>query len=135
MLALLVGGTVVAASIPAWLDAAITTWNEENADLQIRFVDIKDSFVWYMIPKTEQTGHERIRQGTYSIAEKNGYEATDSEEIVTTARPPAPTGPHKERKCWSRSFTQDLDVGRQRLLTCLVCSGDTEWLVGFRTAE
>ena len=29
-----------AASVPAWLDGAITEWNQENPDVQIQFVDL-----------------------------------------------------------------------------------------------
>ena len=122
-----------AASIPVWLDDAITTWNEENAAIQIRFVDIKDSYVWYMIPQTTETGHRLIRERVYAIAAKHGYQMTEAEELVTTARPPSQG--NKEKKCWNRSFTLDLEVGRQRLLTTLVCDDETYWFMGFRILE
>jgi hypothetical protein len=118
---LFVGGSAMAASIPAWLDEAISNWNEEHPQEQIQFVAIKNEFVWYTIPKTSEKQHEQIRESVYGIAESHGYARTEDEESVTLARPPVPSGPSTERKCWSRSFTQDRDTGHQRLLTSLVC--------------
>ena len=93
-----------AASIPVWLDDAITEWNEENEAIQIEFVDIKDSFVWYMVPDTPDIGHKDIRESIYKIIQSNGYKTTDQEELVTTGKPPSQTTPYKEKKCWQRSF-------------------------------
>ena len=81
-LGFLAAGLCHAASIPAWLDDAISKWNQENPAVQIRFVDIKDSFVWYMIPDTPETGHQVVRERTYTIAEANGYRRTEAEELV-----------------------------------------------------
>jgi hypothetical protein len=124
-----------AASIPAWLDDAITEWNEENPAVQIQFVDIKDQFVWYMIPNTPETSAKRIRERVYAIAQAHGYKMTAEEELVTTGRPPSPTGPPEAKKCWNRSFTLDVDVGRQRLLTTLVCEDAEHRFAGFRIVE
>jgi len=132
---LLAGSVAQAASIPAWLDDAISVWNDENPATQIRFVEIKDSYVWYMIPKTEQTGNKAVRERTYAIAERHGYQKTEREELITTGRPPSPNKPYRDKKCWSRGFTLDLDVGRQRMLTTLVCDGDSDWFAGFRILE
>ena len=134
-LGFLAAGLCQAASIPAWLDDAISNWNQENPAVQIRFVDIKDSFVWYMIPDTPETGHKVVRERTYGIAEAHGYQRTEAEELVTTGRPPSPVKPYKEKKCWTRSFTLNLEVGRQRLLTTLVCEDEGYWFAGFRIAE
>jgi len=131
-LALLAGSPGHAASIPAWLDDAITTWNEENPAIEIQFVDIKDSYIWYMVPKTAETGHETVRERVYAIAARHRYQMTDAEELVTTARPPAATS---NKKCWNRSFTLDIDAGRQRMLTTLVCDDTGRWLTGFRVLE
>jgi hypothetical protein len=130
---LLAGTSGLAASIPVWLDDAISAWNAENETTQIRFVDIKDGYVWYTIPKTEDIGHQRIRERVYTIAEQHGYQMTEREELVTTARPP--WGDRKDKKCWNRGFTLDLDTGRQRMLTTLVCAAEAEWLAGFRILE
>jgi hypothetical protein len=131
----LAAGLCHAASIPAWLDDAISKWNHENPAVQIRFVDIKDSFVWYMIPDTPETGHKVVRERTYTIAGAHGYQRTEAEELVTTGRPPSPVKPYKDKKCWTRSFTLNLEVGRQRLLTTLVCEDEGYWFAGFRIAE
>ncbi len=81
-----------AASIPAWLDARISTWNASNPAAQIRFVDIKDSFVWYDMTKAADIGHEQIRARINDIVLGNGYEPMDDEERVTTGKPPATMG-------------------------------------------
>ncbi len=139
-----------AASIPAWLDDAISEWNAENPEVQIEFVDIKDSFVWYMIPDTEEIGHKDIRESVYGIVLGHGYEMTAEEELVTTAKPPSPTAPYKEKKCWRRSFVLNVEAlsnttaagrgqerpgMRQRMLTSLVCDDRPYWFAGFRTLE
>src|SRR6185436_18150662 len=43
----------VAESIPAWLDDGISNWNRQHPESRIEFVNIRDSFVWYQMPKTE----------------------------------------------------------------------------------
>ncbi len=140
-----------AASIPAWLDDAITEWNEQNEDIQIQFVDIKDSYVWYMIPDTPEIGHKDIRESIYQIVLEHGYKVTDEEERVTTAKPPSQDSPHKAKKCWTRSFVLDIEnmsnttaAGRgggarpglrQRMLTSLVCEDRPYWFTGFRILQ
>ena len=130
---LLAGGLIQAASVPVWLDDAISTWNAENPETQIRFVEIKDSYVWYMIPKTAVSGHQEVRERVYAITEHNGYTRTEAEELVTTGRPPSQS--RKDKKCWGRGFVKELDVGRQRMLTTLVCDVETDWFAGFRILE
>ena len=146
------GSDCLAASIPAWLDDAITTWNQENENIQIEFVDIKDSFVWYMIPDTEETGHQEIRDSIHEIVLGHGYKVTDQEEMVTTGKPPSPTNPYKAKKCWTRTYVLDIEelsntraAGgrsgserpgmRQRVLTTLVCEDGPTWYAGFRILE
>ena len=124
----------MAASVPAWLDAAIAKHNQEHPELPIEFVDIKNSFVWYMTPKTDPAEHQRIREDVYGIAKENGYLQTEEEELVTTGKPPSPTNPYSAKKCWKRNFTLDLETGRQRLLTTLVCDDTSYWFAGFRIA-
>ena len=124
-----------AASVPAWLDSAITEWNQENPKVQIQFVEIKDSFVWYIVPNTPETGHVELRESIYGIVQRHGYQRTEAEELVTTGRPPSPNkSGSRDKKCWKRSFILDLEVGRQRLLTTQVCADTTSWLAGFRVA-
>jgi hypothetical protein len=123
-----------AASVPAWLDSAISERNARHPELPIEFVDIKDSFVWYRTAKVSETDHQRIRETLYEVARANGYKENETEELVTTGRPPSPGQAHTPKKCWNRSFTLDLDPGRQRLLTTLVCSDDGYWFAGFRVA-
>lgn len=125
----------VGASVPVWLDDAITEWNSENPAAPIRFVDIKNSFVWYRTAKSPEINHKRVRDGVYNIAEKNNYIRTEQEELITTAKPPSPTNPYSAKKCWKRSFTLDLEAGRQRLLTTLVCDDTGYWYAGFRVAD
>ena len=126
---------VGAASVPAWLDGAITEWNEANPEIRIQFVDIKDSYVWYAVPNTPETGHAELRESIYGIVQRHGYERVEVEELVTTGRPPSPTkSASGDKKCWKRSFTLDLDTGRQRLLTTQVCADSPNWLAGFRVA-
>lgn len=135
-----------AASIPAWLDEAITSWNGENPGLQIQFVDIKDSFVWYFVERSTEIGQKEIRDATYRIVEAHGYRPADDEELVTTARPPTPEGPSRSsKKCWRRSFVLAIDSlsdqkavesddtgQRQRMLTSLICEDEKAWYPGFR---
>ena len=147
-ISLFAGSPCNAASIPAWLDHAITEWIQENPDVQIEFVDIKDSFVWYMIPGSPETASKDIRTSIHEIVIKNGYEVTDQEELVTTGKPPSQTTPYKEKKCWQRSFVLTINelsnttaIGgersgvRQRLLTSLVCQDGRDWYAGFRIAQ
>jgi hypothetical protein len=137
-----------AQSIPVWLDDAITEWNQKNPDTPLRFVDIKDSFVWYTVPATEEIGPKEIRERVYGLVGRNGYEVTAEEELVTTAKPPSPNEPYKPKKCWRRSFVKNMDgqsntkaVGggrsgmSQRMLTSLVCEDYQSWFTGFRIAQ
>jgi hypothetical protein len=126
--------TGMAASVPVWLDDAITMHNSENPDLPVEFVDIKNSFVWYMTARVDPAQHVRIRENVYGIARANGYKQTEQEELVTTGKPPSPTDPHSAKKCWKRNFILELETGRQRLLTTLVCEDESYWFAGFRTA-
>ena len=143
-------GFVVAASIPAWLDEAISEWNseKENEDIPIQFVDIKDDYVWYMIPENDEFGQKVIRSRVHAIVEKNGYMVTDEEELVTMGRPPSPVSPYKEKKCWRRSYVLDINAlsdtkstrggrsgQRQRMLTSLVCEDTGYWFMGFRILQ
>ena len=139
-------GIAQAASIPAWLDDAITKWNDANKPTQISFVDIKDEYVWYKVP-ADKTNQQDIRKSIYDIVQENGYKPTDNEERITTARPPAT----KQKKCWTRSFVLDIqelsnttaageggggDNGlRQRMLTSLVCQDSSQWFAGFRILQ
>ena len=128
-----------AGSVPAWLDDGISNWNEKNPTGQIQFVDIKDSYVWYKMTGTPELGSKEIRSRVYGIAYKNGYANSQDEEIVTTARPPAPQGPSKDKKCWTRSFLRDIQKGSsttvERMLTTFVCEDGPSWSVGFRVAQ
>jgi hypothetical protein len=128
-----------AASIPAWLDDAITKWNEKNQASPIRFVDIKDSYVWYTVAATAELGSKEVRDSVYSIAIEHGYANTADEEIVTTGRPPSPGGASKDKKCWTRTFLRDIQQGSsttgERMLTTLVCADGANWSVGFRVAQ
>ena len=137
-----------AASVPAWLDDAISKWNAANPGTQIRFVDIKDSFVWYDIPKRADLGSQQIREPVNSIVLGNGYEPLDEEELVTTGKPPVSSGRSSAKKCWSRSFVLNISAQsgttasggdssagqRQRMLTSLVCEDDATWWAAFRVA-
>ena len=140
-----------AASIPAWLDDAITGWNEKNEATQIEFLEIKDDYVWYMIPYTSEIGSKDIRERIYEMVAEHGYNVTDDEERVTTGKPPSPVSPYKTKKCWTRSFVLDIEqlsnttaAGgrsggrsglRQRMLTSLVCDDKPYWVTGFRILQ
>ena len=137
-----------AASIPAWLDEGISNWNAANPDTPIRFVDIKDSFVWYDMPKTPEIAHQKIRQSLNDIVLGHGYVPMNDEEVVTTGKPPVESGRVTAKKCWSRSFVMNVQaqsetktVGgesaaqRQRMLTSLVCEDTATWWAAFRIAE
>jgi len=135
LVVLLGAGPSQAASIPAWLDDAITKWNKENPAVQIRFVEIHDSYVWYTVPSTPEIGHQELRESIYGIVQGNGYERMEAEELVTTGKPPTPTDKYKDKKCWQRGFTLDLDTGSQRVLTTLVCAAEDNWFAGFRILQ
>ena len=140
-----------AASIPAWLDDAISEWNDENTATPMRFVDSKDSFVWYMIQDTPEVGHKEIRASVYELVEENDYKVTSEEELVTTGKPPSPVAPYKDKKCWTRSFVLDIEElsntkaaagrggerpgQRQRMLTSQVCEDEQLWFVGVRILQ
>jgi hypothetical protein len=137
-----------AASIPSWLDDAISKWNTANPTSQIRFVEIKDSYVWYDVPRTAEVGHAQIRERLNKLVLDHGYKPMDDEEMVTTGKPPVTSGRVVSKKCWSRSFVLNLqaqadtkEVGgespgqRQRMLTSLVCEDTKAWWAAFRIAE
>ena len=129
-----------AASIPAWLDDAITAYNKENPASPIQFVDIKDSYVWYSISSSPDIGSKEIRERVYGIAHKNGYANTQDEESVTTGKVPSVGGgPPKTRKCYTRSFLRTLKegsgTGQQRMLTTMVCEAESSWFAGFRVIQ
>ena len=128
-----------AGSIPAWLDDGISQWNKANPESRLQFVSIKDSYVWYTMPGNTELASKDIRERVYGIAYKNGYANTQDEEIVTTARPPSPNGPAKEKKCWTRSFLRDIQKGSpttvERMLTTFVCEDGANWSVGFRALQ
>jgi hypothetical protein len=128
-----------AGSIPAWLDDGISQWNKQNAASPIKFVDIKDSYVWYTMAGSPTLDAKEIRGRAYGIAYKNGYVNTQDEEIVTTGRPPSTDGPSKTKKCWTRSFLRDVQKGSsttvERMLTTLVCEDGPNWSLGFRTLQ
>jgi hypothetical protein len=128
-------GMALAASVPVWLDDAITEWNAENAEVPIRFLDIKDSFVWYTMPKIDEISHSQIRERTYAIAESNGYQKMVAEELVTTGKPPTATKAYQPKKCWSRSFTLNIRASEQRVLSTLVCEDPANWYMGFRIVQ
>jgi hypothetical protein len=135
----------VAASIPAWLDDGISKWNAKNPESMIRFADIRDSFVWYNMPKANFE-HQQIRERVNDIVLANGYTPMDDEELVTTGKPPVTSGRVVAKKCWSRSFVLDIHAQdhaksldetsgqRQRLLTSLVCEDESVWWAAFRVA-
>jgi len=141
-----------AASIPAWLDDAITGWNEENTATPIEFLEIKDDFVWYTIPKTKEIGSKDVRGSIYEMVQEHGYQQTDDEERVTTGKPPSPVTPYKTKKCWTRSWVLNIEElsnttaaggrgghgrsgQRQRMLTSQVCDDTPYWVTGFRILQ
>jgi hypothetical protein len=148
LVAVLVTVPCLAASIPSWLDDGISKWNTANPQSPIRFVDIKDSYVWYDLPRTADMGHAQIRERLNKIVMDHGYKPMDDEEMVTTGKPPVTSGRVMAKKCWSRSFVLNLTaqadtkaVGdaspgqRQRMLTSLVCEDSKTWWAAFRVAE
>jgi hypothetical protein len=128
-----------AAQIPAWLDDGIANWNKAYPANQAKFLNIKDSYVWYSITGTPDLSSKDIRAKAYGIAYKSGYANTQDEEIVTTGTPPAVSGPAKAKKCWTRSFLRDVQKGSDttvhRMLTSMVCEDSPNWAVGVRTAQ
>jgi hypothetical protein len=137
-----------AASVPAWLDDGISKWNAAHPGTEIAFVDIKDSFVWYDMPKGGEVGQKQIRERVNAIVLGNGYQPLDDEELVTTAKPPVTSGRSTPKKCWSRSFVLNIQaendtkaVGeepsgqRQRMLTSMVCEDSATWWAAFRVAN
>jgi hypothetical protein len=137
-----------AASVPAWLDDGISKWNAANPGTEIAFVNIKDSFVWYDMPKGEAVDQKMIRDRLNTIVLANGYKPLDDEELVTTAKPPVMSGRSTPKKCWSRSFVLNIQaqndtiaVGdehsgqRQRMLTSMVCEDSATWWAAFRVAN
>jgi hypothetical protein len=147
--AVLVATPAPAASVPAWLDDGISNWNQSNPSAAIRFVNIKDSYVWYDMPKDAGIGQKEIRERLKKIVYGNGYEPMDEEDLVTTGKPPVTAGRSAAKKCWSRSFVYNIQaqsgtkaVGdddgagqRQRLLTSLICEDTSVWWAAFRVAE
>jgi hypothetical protein len=146
--ALLVATPAPAASVPAWLDEGISNWNQKNPSAVIRFVSIKDSFVWYDMPKTAELGQKQIRERLKTIVYGNGYEPMDEEDLVTTGKPPVTSGRSAPKKCWSRSFVYNIQAQsntkavddasaaqRQRLLTSLICEDASVWWAAFRVAD
>ena len=142
-------GVIGAASIPAWLDEGLPSWNTNNPKSPIRFVDIKDSFVWYDVMKSAEVDHKQIRARINDIVLGHGYTPMDDEEKVTTGKPPVTMGGRvTPKKCWSRSFVLNIQaqndtkaVGdepagqRQRMLTSLVCEDTMSWWAAFRVAD
>jgi hypothetical protein len=147
--ALFAGAPAHAASVPAWLDEGISVWNEANPADAIRFVNIKDSYVWYDMPKSAEISQKMIRERLKSIVYRNGYEPMDEEDLVTTGKPPVTAGRSTPKKCWSRSFVYSIQAQsntkatgddetagqRQRLLTSLICEDSSVWWAAFRVAE
>jgi hypothetical protein len=138
----------VAASIPAWLDEAITGWNQRNPAQPFEFVSIKDSYVWYRVQRTPEIGQKEIRAAVNTLAKNNDYATTNDEELVTTGRPPSDNGPSTSKKCWKRSFvltiqqqsnTTTVDGERsgiqQRMLTSMICEDGPYWDTGFRVSQ
>ena len=125
--------------IPAWLDDAIASRNQANPDNPITFVAIKDSYIWYTVSNTPPKSGKEIRERVYAIARENKYATNQDEEIVTTANPPVTSGASKARKCWTRSFLRDVQSASattvQRMLTTMVCEGDSNWYAGFRILQ
>ncbi|HEX6850936.1 MAG TPA: hypothetical protein VF139_05975 [Candidatus Polarisedimenticolaceae bacterium] len=137
-----------AASIPAWLDENISRWNAEHAEVPIRFVNIKDSYVWYDAPKTAEIGQKRIREALTRIVLGNGYVPMDEEELVTTGKPPVVSGPVTPKKCWKWSYVLNIESQsntkaegddfagqRQRMLTTMVCEDTASWWMAFRVLQ
>lgn len=137
-----------AATIPAWLDAGTTKWNGANPAAKLSFVNIKDSYVWYEMPKSAEHTLPQMRDRVSVVVLGQGYKPLDDEELVTTVKPPVASGRSSARKCWSRSFVLNIQaqndtkaVGddpsgqRQRMLTSLVGDDSATWWAAFRVAD
>ena len=135
LLAALSGASSRAASIPAWLDQAITDFNQNNPTSPIEFMAIKDQYAWYRLAKGGDLDAAGIRSKVYGIAQASGYAKMSPEELVTTARPPVPYGAATQKKCWSRSFTMTVTTGQERLLTSLICEDSADWKMAFRVIQ
>ena len=138
----------LAASVPAWLDDGITRWNGANPGNQLSFIAVKDSYVWYQMPKSTQHTLPQLRDRVNQVVLGNGYQPLDDEELVTTGKPPVTSGRSYPKKCWSRSFVLNIQaqndtkaIGddpsgqRQRMLTSMVCDDTSTWWAAFRVAN
>ena len=135
LVALLGGVPSRSASIPAWLDQAITDFNKNNPASPIEFMAIKDQYVWYKLAKGEGLDATAIRGKVYGIAQASGYAKMSPEELVTSARPPVASGAATQKTCWSRSFTMTVTTGQERLLTSLICEDAADWKMAFRVIQ
>ena len=91
--AVLAAGIVAfATSIPSWLDDGISKYNAKNPNATLRFVQIKDQFVWYDMAKSTDVTLPQIRERIKQIVLDHGYAPMDDEEQVTTGRPPVAQG-------------------------------------------
>jgi hypothetical protein len=137
-----------AATMPAWLDAGVTRWNDANPAAQLKFVNIKDSYVWYEMPKSADHTLPQMRDRVNKVVLGQGYQPLDDEEMVTTAKPPVAAGRAVAKKCWSRSFVLNIQAQndtttvdgersgqRQRMLTSMVCDDSATWWAAFRVAD
>jgi hypothetical protein len=137
-----------AATIPAWLDAGVTKWNDANPAAQLKFVNIKDSYVWYEMPKSPDHSLPQMRDRVNKVVLGQGYQPLDDEEMVTTGKPPVVSGRTSAKKCWSRSFVLNIQAQndtttvdgersgqRQRMLTSMVCDDSATWWAAFRVAD
>ena len=133
-----------AATIPAWLDAGVTKWNDANPAAQLKFINVKDSYVWYEMPKSADHTLPQMRDRVNKVVLGNGYQPLDDEEMVTTGKPPVVSGRAAAKKCWSRSFVLNIQaqaIGgdpsgqRQRMLTSMVCDDSATWWAAFRVAD
>ena len=147
-LAAMTATTALAATIPAWLDAGITKWNGANPAAQLKFINIKDSYVWYEMPKSTEHSLPQMRDRVNTVVLGHGYKPLDDEEMVTTGKPPVASGRSNPKKCWSRSFVLDIQAEsdtkakgdeasgqRQRMLTSMVCDDSATWWAAFRVAD
>ena len=133
--AMLLSAPSRAASIPAWLDQAITDFNKNNPTTPIEFMAIKDQYAWYRLSKESGIDAAQIRTKVYGIAQTAGYAKMSPEELVTAARPPVASGAATQKKCWSRSFTMTVTTGQERLLTSLICDDAADWKMAFRVIQ
>ena len=147
-LAAMTATTALAATIPSWLDAGITKWNGANPAAQLKFVNVKDSYVWYEMPKSTEHSLPQMRDRVNTVVLGQGYKPLDDEEMVTMGKPPVASGRATPKKCWSRSFVYDIQAEndtrakgdeasgqRQRMLTSMVCDDSATWWAAFRVAD